>query len=308
MILGHTLGTPHLTVAEALDLFASCGLDGAEVIWQDGYRSGIPEGDRDMLRAVRRHAAEVGLRIGCLTPYMTGLNSLDDLRRESDIARFESCIAAAEELEARRLRVYAGEWIAGVHEPDSWDAQWARLVESLRHLAVSAERRGVVLCVENHFNTMTVSAADSARLAAAVSRPSVGILYDQANLTFTHREASDAAIAIQADWIQHVHVKDVELLDTAGPFRASVVSRVNDDDRPHRSRVIGDGILDWPAILRDLADLGYEGTYSLEYEYRWHPRDLPPPELGFPWGASRLRAMLTAIADDRASAEGRADG
>ena len=41
-IAGHTLGTPEQSVPEALALFAAAGLDAAEVIYQDGYRSGLP--------------------------------------------------------------------------------------------------------------------------------------------------------------------------------------------------------------------------------------------------------------------------
>ena len=42
-LLGHTLGTPGLTPFAALDLFAESGLDGGELIWQDGYHGGIPK-------------------------------------------------------------------------------------------------------------------------------------------------------------------------------------------------------------------------------------------------------------------------
>lgn len=35
-IAGHTMGTPEYTVAEALQLFHDIGLDGAEIVVQDG--------------------------------------------------------------------------------------------------------------------------------------------------------------------------------------------------------------------------------------------------------------------------------
>lgn len=41
-IAGHTMGTPEYTVMEALDLFHQIGLDGAEIVIQDGYKSGLP--------------------------------------------------------------------------------------------------------------------------------------------------------------------------------------------------------------------------------------------------------------------------
>ena len=33
-------------------------------------------------------------------------------------------------------------------------------------------------------------------------------------------------------------------------------------------------------IVASLTDLGYEGFYSLEYERRWFPDQLPPPAVG----------------------------
>ena len=41
-IAGHTMGTPEYTVLEAVALFHDIGLDGAEIVVQDDYRSGIP--------------------------------------------------------------------------------------------------------------------------------------------------------------------------------------------------------------------------------------------------------------------------
>ena len=41
-IAGHTMGTPEYTVNEAIELFHRIGADGAEIVVQDGYCSGIP--------------------------------------------------------------------------------------------------------------------------------------------------------------------------------------------------------------------------------------------------------------------------
>jgi L-ribulose-5-phosphate 3-epimerase len=266
------------------------------VIWQDGYRSGIPEDDLRAPIAVATRARELGLEIAALTPYMTHINSLDTQARDRDIQRFVKAIDVAGILGCRWIRVYAGEWIEGSSDPDLRGPSWALLVESLQHLGGVAANRGVTLCVENHFNTMAVSAAETARLMTDVGHPAVGILYDQANLTFTHQEEFGEAIELQAPWIRHVHVKDVVLLGPTRSFRAPAVNRVAEDDRPHRSRVIGDGILPWGDIFRRLAEAGYRGGYSIEYEYRWHPQDLPEPEVGFEMSGRRIRQLLASAA------------
>ena len=74
-IAGSTLGTPEQTVPEALELFAAAGLDAAEVIYQDGYRSGLPLRDRRSAERARRASQDLGVPIVGLTPYTTGINA-----------------------------------------------------------------------------------------------------------------------------------------------------------------------------------------------------------------------------------------
>jgi sugar phosphate isomerase/epimerase len=293
-LLGHTLGTPELTPIEALDLFAASGLDGAEMIWLDDYRGAIPESDDGQVAtAVKAHAERLGLVIGGLTPYVTELNSLEaDLYRH-EIARLERALEVAGSLECPRVRVYAGK-LLGDEPAEVVPRLRQRLVEALRRLGPIAADRGILLCVENHFGTMTVSAAETVSLVDEVDSPGVAILYDQANLTFTHREDYPEAIKLQAPWIGHVHVKDLEWIHPDRELKTTAVASIDKSERVHASRMIGDGVLDWHAIVAALRATGYDGSYSLEYEYRWNPEDLPEPAIGFPESARRLRACLAA--------------
>jgi sugar phosphate isomerase/epimerase len=291
-LLGHTLGTPGLTPFEALDLFATSGLDGAELIWQDDYKGAIPESDDGKVAArVKAHADDLGLRIGCLTPYVTKLNSLDEAVRMSEISRLERAIRIARTLECPRMRIYGGT-LLGDERAQDIPKLWARLVVSLRRLGELALDHGVVLCVENHFGTMTVSAADTVKLVEEIASDGVGILYDQANLAFTHKEEFRQAIELQAAWIRHVHVKDLEFIHPDRTLKTAQVASIDKSERIHASRMIGDGILDWQAIVDALVATGYDGSYSLEYEYRWNPEDLPEPAVGFPESSRRLRACF----------------
>ncbi|GAB4473220.1 MAG: hypothetical protein Kow00124_11980 [Anaerolineae bacterium] len=292
-IAGHTLGTPGMTVPEALKLFADAGLDAAEIIWQEGYTAAIPEtGAATLLKETRQVADDLGLDIAGLTPYMSAYNSLDEVERLHDLDRLRRCIDDAVTLGCRHIRVYAGSFKPG---DDRRDEKWARLVESMHVAGEIAHTAGVTLCVENHFNTMTVTAAETVALMEAVHSPGVGILYDQANLVFTHSEPYEVAIPLQAAWIRHVHVKDLIFIDPTRPFTADAVARVKAEDRAIRSRVVGEGILEWPNILKALRAVGYDGYLSLEYEYRWHPQDLPEPAVGFRAGGEAVRRILQTL-------------
>src|SRR6478609_11639188 len=160
-IAGHTLGTPEQTVPEALALFAAAGLDAAELIYQDDYRSGLPLRDRRAAEQARRASEDIGVPIVGMTPYTTAINALDEGQWRAAVDEFRGAIEIAQVLGADRLRVYAGSW-----QPDQPDhpAHWDQLVAALRTLAPEASAAGIRLCVENHFGTMTQTAADTARL------------------------------------------------------------------------------------------------------------------------------------------------
>jgi sugar phosphate isomerase/epimerase len=142
---------------------------------------------------------------------------------------------------------------------------------------------------------MTVSAADTARLVREVGHPNVGVLYDQANLVFTHQEAAEEALALQRGHIVYVHVKDLVFVDRDTPFRAAAVATVEAPERSVRSRIVGQGEMDWFSILRGLREQGYDGWLSLEYERRWHPQDLPPADSGMREGAECIRTLLARL-------------
>ncbi|MFE7438037.1 sugar phosphate isomerase/epimerase family protein [Streptomyces tendae] len=291
-IAGHTLGTPDHTVLEALELFARAGLDAAEVIYQDDYTSGLPIGDAAAAAEAARVADGEGIPIIGLTPYTTAINATDEHIRAAAVGELRSAIDIAHAIGANRIRVYSGAW-----QPDRKDhaSHWAQLVRSLQELSAPAADAGVVLCAENHFGTMTQTARDTAELIRAVDSPAVRVLYDQANLTFTHDEDFEDAFAVQGDLIGHVHVKDLVFKDPNAPFVASETARVHAEERAVMSRVVGDGILAWSSILRRLREAGYDDVLSLEYEYRWHPQDLEAPEPGFRRGAEHLRTLLRQL-------------
>ncbi|MDF2443454.1 MAG: L-ribulose-5-phosphate 3-epimerase [Subtercola sp.] len=296
-IAGHTLGTPHQSVPEAIKLFARAGLDAAEVIYQNDYTSGLSIGDTRAATEAARVAEGEGIPIVGLTPYTTAINSLHENVRQAAIDEFRSAIDTAHLLGANRIRVYAGAWQPG---QDDHDRHWAQLVRSLRELATPAAAAGVILCAENHFGTMTQSAADTAALVRQVDSPSVRVLYDQANLTFAHDESFEQAFAVQGDLLAHVHVKDLVFINPDAPFVSSETARVHAEERAIRSRVVGDGTIPWGQIFRQLGQIGYDDVVSLEYEYRWHPQDLDEPEIGFRRGADHVRALLAAIDADAA--------
>jgi len=293
-IAGHTMGTPELSLKEAIDLFARIGLEGIEIVVQDEYSCGLAtKPDRQVLRDVKKAVSGAGLEVACLTPYYSKFNSPDDAVRQKENEGLKGVIDQAEELGASFIRIYGGQFLA--NETDPGNEKRKRLVESMRLLGDYAAKAGVTLVIENHFNTMTVTAEQTADILREIAHPAVKALYDQANLAFVGAEDYREAIDLQRGLIGFVHVKDLVFREGKGPFRASSVSHVSEDERTVYSRVIGQGILLWPEILKYLQESGYDGWLSMEYERRWHPQDLPPAEQGMAEGARYLRQCLNAL-------------
>lgn len=293
-IAGHTMGTPEYTVLEALRLFHDIGLDGAEIVVQDDYRSGIPvDCPQEQLREIKETAEKLGLEIVALTPYNSRFNDLDESVREREEKAILRCIEAAEYLGAKYIRIYGGNYAAGDTDPDG--KKWAALAESMRRLGDAAERHHVKLVIENHFNTMTVSAKQSIDLSREINHPAVGILYDQANLTFTGQEDYRTAIPLQTEKVYYMHVKDLKFKENQTGFVSSDVSHPKEEERNVVTRIVGEGELDWPGILRMVHQHGYEGWLSLEYERRWHPDDIPDASVGMKRSAEYLRKVIPGI-------------
>ena len=291
-IAGHTMGTPEYTVLEAIELFRRIGLDGAEIVVQDGYKSGLPtDCPEELLKQVKECAEQNEIEIIALTPYNSRFNALDEATRQAEIEGIKKVIDYCEYFGAKVIRIYGGN-IAPGEENDRWDEKHAMLVASMRELGDAAAKKGVTLVIENHFNTMTMSARQTADTIREIDHPNVKILYDQANLTFTGCENWQEAIQIQKGLVGHMHVKDLVF---KGQNRAFVgnddVSHPDEDSRNVITRIVGEGIIEWPAILRQMKADGYDGWLSLEYERRWHPDDIPDASIGMKQSADYLKTI-----------------
>lgn len=283
------MGTPERTVTEAIEMFGSIGLKGAEIVVQDGYHSGIPyDVDEAELQRIKDTAEKAGVEIVCLTPYYSRYNSLDDSIRQETIEGLKKVIDYAHFLGAKRIRIYGGEFLAG--EIDENGEKFRRLVAAMRECGDYAAQYDICLVIENHFNTMCVTAAQLAAALKEIDHLNVGALYDQPNLIFMGGESYDKAIPTLNGFIRHVHAKDLVFKQQEVKFAASCVSHPTDDERNVISKVVGEGITPWPQILKMLSDSGYDGWLSLEYERRWYPEQLPDAAIGMKKSAEYLRS------------------
>jgi len=297
-VAGHTMGTPHLNVKEAILLFEKLGLEGIEIICRDDYRCGVhPDTIQDEAKETAHLCASHNLEITCLTPYITELGSLNESLLAKEKEKMYKAVQLAHWLGCPNVRTYGGSFF-----PDEGNESFRRkkavFIQALRELGSYADNHGVCLVVENHFNTLTFDAAHTVEIVSEVDSPGVGILYDQANLGFIKAETYEQSIPQQTPYIRYVHAKDFVFKDESRPFQSREVTKITTSERNVQSRVIGEGILPWPAIVKALRRIDYTGFYSLEYEYWRYPEDLPPPEIGMKKGRDMLKKYEQEIASE----------
>ena len=291
-IAGHTMGTPEHGLPEAIDLLGRLGFEGVEAICHDEYRSAVrPDTPAAALRELLAHAERRGLRFAAITPYATDLNSPDAKLAAAHRELLLRAIEIAHALKAPCVRVYAGREAGGPGR----DERLRRLAEAVRQPAEVAAQAGVRLGFENHFNTLGDSARGTVEAVRAVNHPAMGIVYDQANLTLLKAEEYPEAIALQAPYLIHVHVKDQSFKPTPPAATSHAVEALPDEAKPAVSRVVGEGSMPWPEILAMLKRSGYDGWLSIEYERRWYPDLLPPAEIGMKAGAASVRRILEQL-------------
>ncbi len=288
------MGTPEYSLPEAIKFFSSAGFDGIEIIVQtDGYRCAIDlDANASEIAAVKGLLRESNLAAACLTPYLNLFNSVDETERKAECDRLRKVILLAEALDAPSIRIYGGKFVTG--ETDPGGLKIAQLVKSMRECGEFAKAHNVKLCMENHFGTMTTTAAKSAEIANLIDHPNVGILYDQANIAFFPAEEFEEAIGLQTGRIFHAPRERSRLQGVAGHcmFRSVAYKGIGAHGQ---LRIPGEGILDWPAILKSLKKSGYDGWLSLEYERRWQTIDLPHASEGMPRAFRYIKKIIDSL-------------
>ena len=191
--------------------------------------------------------ASTGAAIKSMTGYTTGnlLDGADELLRTAALS-----IEAGRKVGNPRLNhhgtglgegglpVVATEVVTG--------AMWLQAAHTLERLASLGEREGVVFCIENLNNAVDhpgvpfAKAADTLALVKAVDNPHLRL-----NLDLYHAQIGEGNL--------------IELIEECLPY----IGEIQVADVPGRCQP-GTGEINYPAIARALARLGYQGTIAME--------------------------------------------
>ena len=230
--MAHLLGHPEKSEYQAA---AELGLDGVELVFRPPPEDNLiwtAEGAAE----TRAQAQAAGVEVPslCAGYYNQCPLAGDDAEvRESGVQVLLNLIDRAAEVGARNILIAffgPGE----IKEPSHED----HVVAAMERCAPKAEERGVTLALET-----TLPAARFRALLERIDHPAARIYYDLANPVMWGAAPEDE-LRVLGELVAQIHIKD----------RAA----------DHANVPLGEGELDYPAVVRAIRGIGYDGYLVLE--------------------------------------------
>lgn len=221
---------PTMTLETFMDTAAEIGCDGVELT---SYYF-PPDFGIGYINGLKRRAFLLGLDISA-TSVGNRFTFPPGPERNAQLESVNEWIDHAAEMGAPCIRIFAGGAPEGASTEEA--AKW--VVECIEQCAGLAEERGVVLALENH-GGVTSTAEQILAIAKAVHSDWVGINLDTGNFQTAHPYSDVAKVAPYA-------------VTTHYKTEMRPAGAVKEAADPRR-------------IVKILADVGYRGYFTLEYE------------------------------------------
>lgn len=257
MRLGYnTNGFAHHRLEDALEIIAATGYR-AVALTPDVHHLPPFESSPAAISAVRRRlealdlapVIETGARF-VLDPARKHRPNLLEDEPEARARRLDllvRCARIAAELGARSISIWSGRLPRGVRNEEAWE----RLADGVSRLCRVADALGVRVAFEPEPGMFVESLAGWERMKALVDDAALGLTLDVGHVPCTEVISPSEAIGRYAPDLLNVHLDDM---------RGGV----------HDHLQIGEGELDFGAILRALREVGYEGVASVELSRHSH--------------------------------------
>jgi sugar phosphate isomerase/epimerase len=193
------------------------------------------------LRAIRRELDDRGFRVCAIaSPFLKCHRSDGPLEQERV---HERALEAAAIMSAPVVRAFAY-W----REPEP-AAALPQAGRVLSRAAARANDAGVTLALENEHECNVATSAEARAALDAAASPHLRLIWDPGNAAMLDPASFVGLGGLEtiSDRVAHVHLKDVS---ASGTWTQ-----------------VGEGIVDFAALLRFLAGAGYDGYLSLETHY-----------------------------------------
>ena len=205
--------TPEKTPLEyVIDQAHDLGLMGVEILQQQ-----LESDDNSYLQNLKRHAFRKGVtlyNLGTAQDFVWD----DAAKRKGNVEHTKNCIDLAHALGVPSIRVNAGTWRRGDNPPGlietkGWVTPWEGAseddgfnwaIEGLGACVEHAQKRGVMMLLENHWG-LTTTADGMLRILEEINSPWLRAILDMGN--FYYDGDMYAAMEKIAPWVDLAHAK-----------------------------------------------------------------------------------------------------
>ena len=280
-----TLACPDWTLEQAFNNGAAYGYDGVEIESMDGHRLATPQLLKENVRRIRRLSETSGCRSLSILSHIQ--LAREDMEEQAEaLSEAQLYLELLGDLDTEYLRVM-GNWT--LEKPnEEWLIDTAS--DSLSSLADMAADLNAKIVLETH--DCFRDARMLCRVLERVDSPQVFALWDTQH-SFRGGQTPAEVWSNLSNWVAHVHVKDARRNIGTPPAAGSKPEVQAHDIESWEAVPIGDGEIPIRDSLRVLADGGYDGFVSYEWEKHDHP-NLADPEVELPAGAAKIREYLSA--------------
>ena len=202
---------------------------------------------------------------------VAGLSSLNDDERNRSLEVFERGCKIAAVLNAPMINIVAP-WARELKGPRAYlpryyavtdgapevkyhidiprgfdfDAVWEQFVETVRTATAMAKANGIRFSIENHTHTLASDAMAFRALWDRIKDPALGMNLDIGWLQL-QREYPPLGIYQAGEHLINVHIRDIDGVGL-------------------RFVGIGDGVMDYPGVVKALKDIGFSGYLTIEQD------------------------------------------
>jgi sugar phosphate isomerase/epimerase len=269
-----TLACPHWPAEIVIAKATEFGYDGIE--WRGGPQGHVrPDMHAAQKAILQKRLMDTGLITVAVTAYTSFVSSVAK-ERQSNIDELKRYADLAAELDAPYVRTFLGELPEGT-EPDP--SIYENISDCLNIASEYAESVGVKIAIEPHDDF--VRASTIVPILSQVQNPALRVIWDIGN-AFAAGEDPAASFALLKDRLAYVQVKDGK-----GRNPNWQLCRLGEGDVP-----LGQA---FELLLAN----NYQGAFSVEWEYAWHP-ELDRPELALPAALRKVRELLSAAQPESA--------
>ena len=237
-------------------------LGGEGIEHYDGFFRSFDAADVDPVIAA---LAETGqpTSLVCFSPDFT---HPDPAERARQVERQKAAIDLTKRLGGRFCRTLSGQRYPGMSRRDGIERTIDGISRSLEH----AERAGVVLCMENHYKDGTWRFPEFAQpedifleIVGRIDSPAFGVQYDPSNATVGGFDPV-AFLEKVKDRVVSMHASDRFLAPGATLADLRVADGAAGYAAVLKHGETGQGLNDYDAIFRILAEAGFDGWISIE--------------------------------------------